>query len=94
MKNQLSELALESILEIVKTKKRCEVSSQKIDQARKYYEKAVGTQDDLKGLIKSVYSNEGISEEDKKEIALCLFRLHKDVLAFDKECIRIIESRK
>lgn len=86
---------IDAIADIIRIKKEHEITMQDLHQAKKYLEEAATNQQDLIELLQQISAaTQSLPKQERQKIYRCVATLYQNMIAFEEECLRILNLRK
>jgi hypothetical protein len=83
------------IADVIRIKKEHEITLQDLHQANEYLKEAVLSQEDLIELLQQIsVATQSLPKQERQKIYRCVVTLYQNMIAFEEECLRILDFRR
>ena len=86
---------IQAIGDVIRVKKEHEITIQDLHQANDFMQEVVKNQEDFVQLMQEIsVVTQSLNQTERQKIYRCIAKIYRNMIEFDEECIRIVNSRK
>lgn len=86
---------IDAIADVIRVKKEFEITMQDLHQANEYLKEAIANQEDLIEVLQQIsVATQSLPKQERQKIYRCVAKLYRNMIAFEEECLRIINFRE